>query len=116
MTATPYHGTVALTHHLPHSCLFISQNVDFLGDTSANRYAYESDDEDQLNPLTDHSVHRTARVTIQGDAHPGKSVETIIVASGEAGKTWAQGAQLGEQRAAVLVDDSTVTRLRLATS
>jgi hypothetical protein len=69
-----------------------------------------------LNPLTDHSVHRTARVTIEGDAHPGKSVETIIVASGEAGKAWAQGAQLGEQRAAVVVDDSTVTRLRLITS
>jgi hypothetical protein len=105
------------TCYAPHTvALIISQNVDFLGDTSANRYAYESDDEDQLNPLTHHPVHRTARIAIQGDAHRGKSVETIIVASGEAGMTWAQGAQLGEQRAAVLVDDSTVTRLNLATS
>jgi len=88
--------------------LLIPQSVDFLNDTSANRYAYESDDEDQLNPLTRHLVQRTARITIQGDAHPGISVETIIVASGEAGKAWYQGAQLGEQRAAVMVDDSTV--------
>jgi hypothetical protein len=90
--------------------------VDFLSDTSANRYAYESDDEDQSNPLTHHAVQRIARITIQGDAHPGKSVETVIVASGEAGKAWAQGAQLGEQRAVVSVDDSTVACLHLATS
>jgi len=83
-------------------------NVDFLSDTSANRYAYESDDEDQSNPLTHRAVQRNARITIQGDAYPGKSVETIIVASGEAGKAWAQGAQLVEQRAVILVDDSTV--------
>ena len=91
--------------------------MDLLSDTSANRYAYESDDEDQSNPLTHHAaVQRIARVTIKGDALPGKSVKTIIVASGEAGKAWAQGAQLGEQRAVILVDDSTVICSRLATN
>lgn len=90
--------------------------MDLLSDTSANRCAYESDDEDQSNPLTHHAIQRIARITIQGDAFPGKSVKTIIVASGEAGKAWAQGAQLGEQRAVILVDDSTVTCLRLATN
>jgi len=83
-------------------------NVDFLGDTSAHRYAYESDDEDQLNPLSKRPVQRIARVSIQGDHHPGDCREVVIVASGEAGKVWAQGAQLGEQRAAIVVDDLTV--------
>jgi len=86
--------------------------VDFLGDTSAYRYAYESDEEDQLNPLSRPSVLRNARISIQGNTHPGKYAETVIIASGEAGKAWAQGIQLGEQHAAVVVDDSTVTRLR----
>jgi hypothetical protein len=104
------------TPHLLYNRSFIPQNVDFLSDTSANRYAYESDDEDQSNPLTHHAVQRIAHITIQGDPYPGKSAETIIVASGEAGKAWAQGAQLGEQRAVILVDDSTVTCLYLVTS
>lgn len=39
-------------------------------------------------------------------------METIIVASGKAGKVWAQGAQLGEQRAAVVADDLAVTHPR----
>lgn len=88
--------------------------MDFLGDTSAHRYAYESDDEDQLNPLSKRPVQRIARVSIQGDHHPRNRRETVIVASGEAGKVWAQGAQLGEQRAAIVVDDLTVTRFKLA--
>jgi len=48
------------------------------------------------------------RISIQGGSYPGKSVETVIVASGEAGNAWAQGAQLGEQHAAVVADDITV--------
>jgi len=83
-------------------------NVDILGDTSAYRYAYESDDEDQLNPLSRRPVQRVARVSIQGDPHPEERRKTVIVASGEAGKVWAQGAQLGEQFATVVVDDVTV--------
>jgi len=83
-------------------------NVDILGDTSAYRYAYESDDEDQLNPLSSRPVQRKARVSIQGDSRPGERRETVIVASGKAGNVWAQGAQLGEQYATVVVDDITV--------
>jgi len=40
----------------------------------------------------------------------------VIVASGEAGKSWAQGTQLGEQFATVVVDDVTVTLRGLSTS
>ncbi|KAH9956164.1 hypothetical protein BC827DRAFT_1233173 [Russula dissimulans] len=83
-------------------------NVDFLGDTSAHRYAYESDEEDQLNPLSRPSVQRSPRISIQGNTHPGKYVETVIIASGEVGKAWAQGIQLGKQHAAILVDDSMI--------
>lgn len=90
--------------------------MDFLGDTSAYRYAYESDDEDQLNPLSRRPVQRIARVSIQGDSRPEKRRKTVIVASGEAGKSWAQGAQLGEQFATVVVDDVTVTLRGLSTS
>jgi len=83
-------------------------NVDFLGDTSAHRYAYESDDEDQLNPLSSHPVQRVARVSVQGDSRPENRRKTVIVASGEAGKVWAQGAQLGERCATIVVNDFTV--------
>ncbi|KAI9456739.1 hypothetical protein F5148DRAFT_1223760 [Russula earlei] len=83
-------------------------NVEPLGDISAHRYAYESDDEDQLNPLSRRTPHGNARCSIQGEPPPRDYVETIIIASGEAGKAWAQGIQLGEQRAVVVMDDIAV--------
>ncbi|KAI0249272.1 hypothetical protein BJV78DRAFT_1229435 [Lactifluus subvellereus] len=83
-------------------------NIDFLSDTSAPRYAYESDDEDQLNPLLGGTVQRTARVSIEGRSYPERTAGTVIIASGEAGKAWAQGAQLGEHCASVVVDDFTI--------
>lgn len=37
-----------------------------------------------------------------GDLVPGK---VLFIASGDAGKVWAKGAQLGEQKGAVLVNN-----------
>jgi hypothetical protein len=68
-----------------------------------------------LNPLLSSSVQRTARVSIEGRSYPEKTAGTVIIASGEAGKAWAQGAQLGENCASVMVDDFTVARLRPVT-
>ncbi|KAH9060512.1 hypothetical protein EDB87DRAFT_1561941, partial [Lactarius vividus] len=83
-------------------------NVELLSDTTAPRYGYESDEEDQLNPLLNRPIQRPTRVFIQGYPSSHQPPEVVIIASGEAGKAWAQGAQLGEQRATVIVDELAV--------
>ncbi|KAI0290932.1 hypothetical protein B0F90DRAFT_464266 [Multifurca ochricompacta] len=92
-----------------------SQDVEFLHDTSAPRYAYESDEEDQLNPLSSGCEQKTARVSIsiKGLAHSQGTAKAVVIASGQAGNAWARGAQLGEQRAAVLVDNIIVALIFL---
>ncbi len=92
------------------------QNVELLSDTAAPRYGYESDEEDQLNPLLNRPLQKPTRVSIQGYPFFDHPSEVVIIASGEAGKAWAQGAQLGEQRAAVIVDELAVTRVLLMTT
>ena len=87
-----------------------------MSDTPAPRYSYESDEEDQLNPLFNRSMQRPTRVSIQGCSSSDRPPGVVIIASGEAGKAWAQGAQLGEQRAVVIVDDLAVTRVLLMTT
>lgn len=87
------------------------QNVELLSDTAAPRYGYESDDEDQLNPLFNRPIQKPTSVSIQGYPSSDHPPEVVIIASGEAGKAWAQGAQLGKQQAAVVVDGLTVTRV-----
>jgi hypothetical protein len=87
-----------------------------LSDTAAPRYGYESDEEDQLNPLFNRPIQRPTRVSIQGYPSSDHPPEVVIIASGEAGKAWAQGAQLGEQRAVVIVDELAVTRVLLMTT
>ncbi|KAI9465652.1 hypothetical protein BJY52DRAFT_1241706 [Lactarius psammicola] len=79
-------------------------NVELLSDTAAPRYGYESDEEDQLNPLLNRPIQRPTRVSIQGYPTSDHPPEVVIIASGEAGKSWAQGAQLGEERAVINVD------------
>ncbi|KAH9048050.1 hypothetical protein EDB84DRAFT_1459094 [Lactarius hengduanensis] len=83
-------------------------NVELLSDTAAPRYGYESDEEDQLNPLLNRPIQRPTHVSIQGYPSSDQPPEVIIIASGEAGKAWAQGAHLGEQRATVIVDELAV--------
>ncbi len=82
-----------------------------MSDTAAPRYGYESDEEDQLNPLVGGPIQGPIRVSIQGFPSSEHHFDVVIIASGEAGKSWAQGAQLGEQRAVILVDELTVNLL-----
>jgi hypothetical protein len=95
-------------HHL--------QNVELLSDTAAPRHGYDSDEEDQLNPLFNRPIQRPTCVFIQGYPSVDHLPEVVIIASGEAGKAWARGAQLGEQRAVVIVDELAVTRILLMTT
>ncbi|KAH9475923.1 Myosin regulatory light chain cdc4 [Psilocybe cubensis] len=80
-------------------------DVDPLADTVPPRYAIESDEEeDEFNPLHPNPSPPTPTqydVKIVGDLQSGKPLE---VASGDAGRYWARGAQLGEQIGAVYVD------------
>ena len=92
------------------------QNVELLSDTAAPRHDYDSDEEDQLNPLSNRSIQRPTCVSIQGYPSAGHLPEVVIIASGEAGKAWARGAQLGEQRAVVIVDELAVTLILLMTT
>ncbi|KAH7922729.1 hypothetical protein BV22DRAFT_1197200 [Leucogyrophana mollusca] len=82
-----------------------TDEIDPLGDTVPPRYAVESDDEDEYNPLS------SARVVDQpidlnirfvGIAKPGSA---LVLASGGAGQDWARGAKLGEQQGAVYVNE-----------
>ncbi|KAI9441177.1 hypothetical protein H4582DRAFT_1930863 [Lactarius indigo] len=76
-------------------------NVELLSDAAAPRY-------DQLNPLLNRPIQTPTCVSIQGYPSSDQPPEVVIIASGEAGKVWAQGAHLGEQRATVIVDDLAV--------
>ncbi|KAJ7148641.1 hypothetical protein C8R43DRAFT_512671 [Mycena crocata] len=80
-------------------------DVDPLADTVPPRHAIESDEEeDEYNPLQT-SSSRTAPIDVQlvGDLKP-VPVSGLLVATGDVGKYWARGADLGEQIAAVMVD------------
>ena len=92
------------------------QNVELLSDSAAPRYGYESDEEDQLNPLFTRPLQRPTRVSIQGYPSSDHSLKNVIIASGDVGKAWAQGAQLGERRVEIIVDELAVPRLLLMTT
>ncbi|KAI0063664.1 hypothetical protein BV25DRAFT_1869747 [Artomyces pyxidatus] len=86
-------------------------NTDPLSDTAAPRYAYESDEEeDELNPLSHHkpSGSEDLHIEMKGVVRTGRDDRHLIVASTEAGKFWAQGADLGEQKGAVYVNNISV--------
>jgi len=79
-------------------------DTDPLADSLPPRYAIESDDEDEFNPLIQ-----------DGRPHPEPEIQVIItgniptnvnliIASGIAGKTWARGADLKEQSGVVSVN------------
>ncbi|TFK24081.1 hypothetical protein FA15DRAFT_756744 [Coprinopsis marcescibilis] len=77
-------------------------NTDPLQDSLPPRYAVESDEEDELNPL-EHRVREPTKVdiSIQGNIEKGGS---LVVANTEIGAFWAKGAHLGEQTAAIMVN------------
>ncbi|TDL20528.1 hypothetical protein BD410DRAFT_790749 [Rickenella mellea] len=91
----------------------LRQDIDPLADTIPPRYAYESDDEDEFNPFPNQpsklsqsssAVPHNVNVKIQlGTAE--LSVGSLVFASGDAGKTWARGADLGEQVGAAFVEN-----------
>jgi hypothetical protein len=76
----------------------------FAEDSLPPRYAIESDDEDEFNPLNQSTKPQAddIQVNITGTNIPTNV--NLIVASGIAGKTWARGADLKEQSGVVSVN------------
>ncbi|KAF9244272.1 hypothetical protein BU15DRAFT_42335, partial [Melanogaster broomeanus] len=83
------------------------QELDPLADAVPPRYAVESDDEDEYNPLSSKTG---------SDQCPGVNVEfksiyqipsrrPLVVVSGEAGANWARIANLGEQQVGIYVNN-----------
>ncbi|PPQ82693.1 hypothetical protein CVT25_009423 [Psilocybe cyanescens] len=79
-------------------------DVDPLSESVPPRYAIESDEEeDEINPLFGESASAPTKYDINIVGDLPKS-QTLVVASGDAGKFWAKGAELGEQTGAVFVN------------
>jgi hypothetical protein len=67
------------------------------------RYNIESDDEeDEVRPLSVAPAPVNFDVKIAGDTPQGKG---LLVATGDFARLWAKGADLGEQSAAVYVNN-----------
>lgn len=66
------------------------------------RYAIESDDEDEFNPLhPNRSPDPEIKIKITGNVAQNVN---LVIATGIAGNTWARGAKLGEQSGQVSVN------------
>ncbi|KZV64261.1 hypothetical protein PENSPDRAFT_174709 [Peniophora sp. CONT] len=81
--------------------------LDPLADTTAPRYAIESDDEDELNPQLPSQAKRVVDIDVKCDPSPDTTLP-LVIATGDAGKVWAAGAPLGQQIGAVFVNGVTV--------
>ena len=81
--------------------------MDPLADTTAPRYAIESDDEDELNPQLAPQAKRDINIDVKCDPQPDTSLP-LVIATGDAGKVWAAGAPLGHQTGAIFVNGVTV--------
>ncbi|KDQ23365.1 hypothetical protein PLEOSDRAFT_52914 [Pleurotus ostreatus PC15] len=97
-------------------------DTDPLSDTVPPRYAVESDEEDEFNPLSstrdqerDHGRapgdEGTVDVKVVAPDVVGLKAKPMIVASGQLASFWAAGAQLGEQIGAVFVNNVQVGML-----
>ncbi|KAG2124374.1 hypothetical protein DEU56DRAFT_827498 [Suillus clintonianus] len=77
--------------------------IDPLADGLPPRYAIESDDEDEYNPLTTQPTDQgpVINIKIEGQFTPGYP---LVIASDPAGNFWADGADLGEQHGAIFVN------------
>ena len=89
------------------------RDYDPFADTSAARYAYESDDEDdndflQLKP-TEASLPQVDVTFLPSEIYIQDEGKTLIVASGEVGRLWARGASLGEQAGQINVNKRAVS-------
>ncbi|KIJ60723.1 hypothetical protein HYDPIDRAFT_160371 [Hydnomerulius pinastri MD-312] len=80
--------------------------VDPLADAAPPRYAVESDDEDEYNPVSPKTASdQTPDVTVEFKsiyAIPSKL--PLVLASGEAGAVWARGANLGQEMVGLFVN------------
>ncbi|KAG1883688.1 hypothetical protein F4604DRAFT_1735964 [Suillus subluteus] len=78
--------------------------IDPLADALPPRYAIESDDEDEYNPLTTERADQVPiiNIKIEGQFTTGCP---LVIASGPAGDFWANGANLGEQQGAIFVNN-----------
>ncbi|KAG6879808.1 hypothetical protein C0992_011359 [Termitomyces sp. T32_za158] len=79
-------------------------DVDPLADTVPPRYAVESDEEDEINPLPTASQyldHVTEVKLIPDNIPQGNN---LVIATGEVGKCWAPGTNLGVQIGGVYVN------------
>jgi len=79
-------------------------DIDPLADTVPPRHAVESDEEeDEYNPLSSPSKvpPPSLEVNVLGQFQPNRA---LVVATGDAAKVWAKGAQLGEQNGAVMAN------------
>jgi hypothetical protein len=73
-------------------------------ETLPPRYAIESDDEDEFNPLTQITKPQADPIKVHITSAVIHTNVNLIVASGIAGKTWARGADLKEQSGIVSVN------------
>lgn len=80
--------------------------IDPLADALPPRYAIESDDEDEYNPL-ESTRQPTDQVPIVNIKIEGQFTTgyPLVIASGPAGNFWADGANLGEQQGAIFVNN-----------
>ncbi|KAJ7049480.1 hypothetical protein C8F01DRAFT_1036518, partial [Mycena amicta] len=76
-------------------------DVDPLADTVPPRHTIESDDEDEYNPLHTPQQQATAADIQLIGFQPASA---LLIANGNVAKTWARGANLGEQIGAVMVN------------
>lgn len=74
-------------------------------DDKPPRYAIESDDEDEANPMQPSQPSVPHEVTLVGNIPTGRC---LVVASADPGIFWAKGAELGEQAGAVSVNGKEV--------
>lgn len=78
--------------------------IDPLADALPPRYAIESDDEDEYNPLTTQRADEVPIVNIKIESQITAGCP-LVIASGPAGDFWADGADLGEQQGAIFVNN-----------
>ncbi|KAF5366242.1 hypothetical protein D9758_005744 [Tetrapyrgos nigripes] len=80
-------------------------DIDPLADTVPPRYAVESDEEDEYNPLEPKTAESepvtTPEIKLAGSIPKDRP---LIFASGDAGKYWAKGIKLGEQAGSIYVN------------
>ncbi|KAG2138452.1 uncharacterized protein EDB93DRAFT_1090736, partial [Suillus bovinus] len=81
--------------------------IDPLADALPPRYAIESDDEDEYNPLATQRADQDQIVKIKFEGQFTTGCP-LVIASGPAGNFWADGADLGEQQGAIFVNNNQV--------